>query len=186
MSSDRSITPAFGGGNLQLVDRLVERGVRVHVRPEPHANRLHEGGDILLGEVAGAVEAHVLDEVREPPLVVIFEDRTGPDDEPQFGTALRLPVGADVVAQPVRQRADGDQRVDRNELVERDVLRGVGDRLLGRGHTRGHGDQRGQECQVRARSNVHGIRVSCIGARSVEDSRGGAHTQTVILQGPGE
>ena len=74
-------------GNLQLVDGLVEARVRVHVRAEPHAERLHEVGDVLLREVPGAVEGHVLDEVGEPALVVVFEDRARLDDEPKFGAA---------------------------------------------------------------------------------------------------
>ena len=58
-------------------------------------------GDVLLREVQRAVEAHVLDEMRQPALVVVFEHRAGVDDEPQFGAALRLRVRADVVAQAV-------------------------------------------------------------------------------------
>ena len=76
----------------------------------------------LLREVLRAVEGHVLDEVREAALVVVFEHRAGIDREPKLGAALRLPVGADVVAEAVRQRADGDLRIDRHDLVERGGL----------------------------------------------------------------
>ena len=77
--------------------------------------------DVLPGKVQRAVEAHMLDEVREAALVFVFEHRARIDDEPKLGARLRLPVLADVVAEPVRQRADRDQRIDRNGLVERGV-----------------------------------------------------------------
>ena len=88
ISSDRSITRRVVGGNLQLVDGLVEARVGVDVRAEAHAGRLQEGDDVLLREVPRAVEAHVLDEVREPALVVVFENRSGIDDEPELGATL--------------------------------------------------------------------------------------------------
>ena len=60
---------------------------------------------VLLGKVQRAVEGHVLDEVRKAALVFVFEHRARIDDEPKLGAGLRLPVLADVVAEPVRQRA---------------------------------------------------------------------------------
>ena len=74
------------------------------------------------GKVQRAVEAHMLDEVREPALIVVFEHGTRVDDEPKFGAGLRLLVRADVVAQTIRERADRDQRIDRNGLAERGLL----------------------------------------------------------------
>ena len=50
-----------------------------------------------------AVERHVLDEVREPALVVFFHQRAGVDDEPELGAALGFLVGPHVVADAVRQ-----------------------------------------------------------------------------------
>ena len=89
------------GGNLQFVDGFIEARVGIHVRAEPHAERLHEGGDVLSGEVQRAVEAHVLDEVCEPPLIFVFEHRARVDGEPELGPGLGLLVGADVVAQAI-------------------------------------------------------------------------------------
>ena len=105
------------------------------------------------GKVLRAVERHVLDEVRQPALVLVFEHRTGVDDEPQLGARLRLPVLADVVAQAVRQRAHRDQRIDRNGLVERRVLEvDGGGRLLGAGEAdhRRHGKDRQQQANTGA------------------------------------
>ena len=59
-----------------------------NVRAETHAERLHEASEVLPGKVQRAVEAHVLDEVREPALVVILKHGAGIDDEPKLGTAL--------------------------------------------------------------------------------------------------
>ncbi len=107
------------GRHLQHVDRLVEARVRVDVRAEPHADRLHEVDDVLLREVLRAVERHVLDEVREPALVVVLEHRAGVDDEPQLRALLGPFVRADVVAQAVRELARRDLRIDGNLLSER-------------------------------------------------------------------
>ena len=78
------------GGNLQLVDRLVEARIGVDVRSEAHPGRLEKRDDFLLREVTRAVEAHVLDEVREPALIVLFENRSCVDDEPELGPGLRI------------------------------------------------------------------------------------------------
>ena len=74
-----------------------------------------------------AFELHVLDEMRQPLLVVVLEDRPGPDHEAQLGPAGGLPVRANVVAEAVRQRADRDLRVHRHQLVQ-----GIGGNRRGR------------------------------------------------------
>ena len=107
------------GRHLQHVDRLVEARVRVQARPEPHADRLHERHDLLLREVLRAVERHVLDEVRQARLVVVFEDRAGVDDEPELGALLRLLVGPDVVLEAVLEGSDRDLRIGRDGRAER-------------------------------------------------------------------
>ena len=73
------------GRDLQLVDRFVETRVRVDVRAEAHAERLHERADGIAGKFRRAVERHVLDEVRHAALVFVLEHGTGFDREPQFG-----------------------------------------------------------------------------------------------------
>ena len=124
----------IAGRDLQLVHRLVEAGMRVHMRAEPHAERLHEARDLLLRKMLRAIERHVLDEMRQPPLVFVFEHRTRLHHEPKLGPRLRQSILANVVAQAVRQRANRDQRIDRNGLVERRVLKvDGGGWLLGTG-----------------------------------------------------
>ena len=135
------------GGNLQLVDGLIKAGVGVDVRAEAHARRLQKCDDLLLREVTRAVEAHVFHEVREAPLVVVFENRTRADDQPKRRAALRLLVGAHVVAQTVGERADGNPRIDRNDRGQRYVLRAGGDGALSGRHEAGRRrrDQRQQQ-----------------------------------------
>ena len=148
------------GRNLQLVDRLVEAGVGVDVRAEAHAGRLQERDDVLLGKVARAVEGHVLDEVRQPALVVVFEHRSGVDHEPELGAVLRLLVGADVVAHAVRERADRDPRVDGNGGRQGRVVRPGHDGALARGgQASANGECRKHHDQRSAGAHGHGPMV---------------------------
>ena len=143
---------------LQLVHGLVETGMGVDVCPEPHAERLHEAGDRLLGEMQRAVEAHMLDEVSEPALIVVFENGARVDDEPKFGAGLRLLVRADVVAQAIGERADRDQRIDRHGLAERGLLnvhRGGGPLRLRAGNPDRHRERRDTNHQPCAGTKGH-------------------------------
>ena len=81
----------------------------------------------LPGKLRRPLELHVLDEMRQPVLVVVFEHRPGLDDQPQLGAVGRLAVRSHVIAQPVRQRADDRLGVDRH-LLRQGILR---DRLGG-------------------------------------------------------
>jgi hypothetical protein len=106
------------GGHVQHVHGFVETRVGVHARPEPHADRFHELHQILLGEVLAAVEGHVLDEVRQPELIVVLDDGADIDGQPQFRAPERAVVDPDVVAKAVRKVPDFDARVDGNRLVQ--------------------------------------------------------------------
>ena len=85
---------------------------RVVVEPAAKVDHLNRNPkvDRQVGKVQRAVEAHVLDEVREPTLIVILEHGARVDDESKLSTGLWLSVDADVVAQAIRERADGDER----------------------------------------------------------------------------
>ena len=126
------------------------------MRAEPHAERLHETGDLLLGEMERAVEGHVLHEVREPALVFVFEHRTCLDDEPKLGARLRQLVLADVIAQAVRKCAYGNERIDRNGLAEGGVSKVDGrSRLLRapKADDRRHGEDGKQQTDAGAKSH---------------------------------
>jgi hypothetical protein len=111
------------GRNRQHVLRVVEARLRVDVRTELHADRLQEGDDGHLRIVRRAVEGHVLDEVREPALVLVFEHRSGGDDEPQLRALLGFRVGADVIPQPVGERRPDDRGIDGYRLAQRERFR---------------------------------------------------------------
>ncbi len=126
------------------------------MRAEPHAERLHETGDLLLGEMERAVEGHVLHEVREPALVFVFEHRTGLDDQPKLGARLRQPVLANVIPQAVRQCTHGNERIDRNGLAEGGVSKVDGrSRLLRapKADDRRHGEDGKQQADAGAKSH---------------------------------
>ena len=113
----------------------------VHVCAEPHPERLDERGNVLTGKMPGAIEAHVLDEMGQPTLVVVFEHGAGVHHEPQFGATSGLRVRPDEVLQTVGQPADADLWVDGDNLGERGLLR-----LAGRRPRLAHG-QGGGSCQ---------------------------------------
>ena len=78
----------------------------------------------------GPVEAHVLQEMGEAALVLVFKDGTDLLGDVEMRLVLRLLVVADVIGQSVLQMADADIRIDRNRR-----------HLLGR---YGHGQPEGQ------------------------------------------
>ncbi len=97
--------------------RFVKARISVYVRSKAHAQRLNECNQVVLGKVAGAVESHVLDKMRQPLLVIVFENRSGLDDQAQFSSLLRFLISADVIPHPVREFARRDLGVDRHRLV---------------------------------------------------------------------
>jgi hypothetical protein len=105
-----------------------------------------------------AIEAHMLDEVCEPALIVVFENGARIDDEPKFGAGLRLLVRPDVVAQTIRERADRDERIDRHGLAERGLLnarRGGGPRRLRAGDAHRYRERRDANHQPCACTKRH-------------------------------
>ena len=96
----------FAGRQEQVVDRLVEAGVRVGVGAKAHADGLevfHQGSGRVVG---GAVEQHVLEIVGHAPLVVRLVQRSGLHVQIQGHPVARLAVGQEHVAQAVVQSAE--------------------------------------------------------------------------------
>jgi len=128
------------GGNLQHVHGLVEARVGVDARAGAHPDRFHELDHRRSREVRGAVECHVLDEVREPELVLVLEHGPRVHRQAQLGPFRGQLVGADVVAETVREPADGDERVHRDRVGGSQRLRQLlhlgGQRGWGRRHLR--------------------------------------------------
>ena len=61
------------GRHAEGVLRFVEARCRIRVRADAQSERAEKSVDALSGEMRGALELHVLDEVRQPPLVVVFQ-----------------------------------------------------------------------------------------------------------------
>ena len=69
---DRWVIRGYG----QLVNRFIERSIGVQVRAETHAGFLQVVDQIVFREMRRAVEVHVLHEMREALLVLVFQHRT--------------------------------------------------------------------------------------------------------------
>ena len=142
-----------GGGEFELVHGFVEAGVGVEVGPEPAAERFQVFDDFVLGEALGAVERHVLHEVREPALLFLLQDRSGAYRQPQLGAVARLDVAPHVVDQPVAQRSPPHRRVERQ--------RSAGGQVLGQGRRGGGGGQ--PQKQRERRGGQRGYRTTTSG-----------------------
>ena len=87
-----------------------------------------EVDDALLRKVAGAFELHVLDEVRQPALVIAFQNRPRVDDEPKLCPLFWLWILTDVIPQTVGERSDRDLLIGGQELGE---VNRLGDSIAG-------------------------------------------------------
>ena len=86
------------GGDRELVDGLVVAREGVDVGAELGAEPAQHVDQLVLGELLGAVEEHVLDEVGDARLVGLLVRRAGVDRQPQLGAAAGALVVPDVVA----------------------------------------------------------------------------------------
>src|SRR6202008_2352766 len=85
--------------------RLVEAGVRVHMRTEARANRFEIGDELTWLEMRAAVEGHVLEHVRKPTLVFILVHRSSLDGQTQHHALLGPPVLTNEITEPIGKRA---------------------------------------------------------------------------------
>ena len=100
------------GWNLQPVRRVIEAGLGVHVRAEDVPDGFQILHYLLLGEALRTVECHVLNEVRQSLLGVLFMDGASLDDQCDLRPVSRLLIVPDVVAQAVGQGAADHQRIE--------------------------------------------------------------------------
>ena len=131
------------------VARAVEAGDGVLMAAETQAQILEERPHRAGGEVGAAGEGQVLEEVGQPPLVVVLVERARVYMKPEFHPPGRLGVGQDRPVQPVLERAADEAGVLGELGLRVEVLgnRNVnnqqcGDRGAGRTHSMerlGHG-----------------------------------------------
>ena len=129
------------GRDVEHVDGFVERRRRVDVRTEARADRFEERHQLARLEMLGAVERHVLEEVRQAALIGIFLHGAGVDRQPHRHAIGGPRILADEVAEAVRQPSGLHRRIDRQRSRQRE-LGGNRGWSLRRGHLRGRRAQR--------------------------------------------
>ena len=130
-------------GEVEPVGGGLETRGGIGVRAEGQAVAFKQLDHLALGHVGRSVEGHVLDEMGKAALGVLLVQRAGIDLHAHQRRAPGRGVGADRVAHPVRQLAEGKARIERNvalrESPDRARLRCAGDLLRARG-AGGEGD----------------------------------------------
>ena len=106
--------PLAHGHVRDVVHGFVDGGVRIEVGAEFHSVLFQILAEQVAGEVGGAVEAHVFEEMGQTALVVFFEDGAHFLGNVEVGQILRLSVVPDIVSQSVVQLADAHVRVGRD------------------------------------------------------------------------
>ena len=101
---------------IEHVGGLVNACGGVDIASERGSDALQPVQDLLVREVLGAVEAHVLKEVRETVLVRGLLNGSDIRGEVKLSPAGRLVIVSDVIGQTVLQLADLDRRVIRQLL----------------------------------------------------------------------
>ena len=164
-----STRPSLSVGSCEHVDGFVERRVGVDVRAEPRAGRFQRRNQLAGLEALRAVEGHVLEEVRQPLLIVLLVYRARLHRQLKADALFRPRVAPDVVFQPVRQRAGRDRRIERDRLGQgRSRGRGLcrRRRALRAHRRRGHqaNDEQRDE-QPAEQAQFHGLNVYRSGVR---------------------
>ena len=103
---------------VELVDRLLEPGRGVGIRPERKTLAFEKFDHLAFGDVGRSVEGHVFDEMGESQFVVFFIDPSHIDAEPHDDGILRRFVVHDGIAHavfedPVSNRSVGCDIVNR-------------------------------------------------------------------------
>ena len=100
----------------KVVDRFGPGRVCVHVVAETHAFLCQEIENALFRIVACSVECHVLEEVGQAVLIVLFLEGAHIVRNVEFGASLGLPVVAKIIAQTVAEPAGAEVRIVRDCL----------------------------------------------------------------------
>ena len=134
------------GGHVDVVDRLIERGVGVDVATELDTMFLQLVDHLVVGIALDAVEGHVLTEVGQTLLVVAFHDGTGVGDQAELNHVLGLLVITDVIGEAVVECAIEHLLVEGHLGGEVTfLLLGTAAGQLGEGHATEHEGQ--QHCE---------------------------------------
>ena len=81
---------------------------------EFHADAFAIANDTVAWKVLGTVEAHVLQEMRQTSLVLLFQDGADLLRDVEVGLTFRFLIVADVIGDSVVQFSDSDGRINRD------------------------------------------------------------------------
>ena len=79
-------------GNFKLVHSLVEGCVRVHLGTESHTDGFKIVHEIFLRETLRSLECHVLNQMGNAALIIVFKNRSGTHNQTQLNAVLRFVV----------------------------------------------------------------------------------------------
>ena len=99
---------------VDIIDRLVDAGIGVQVGTELHADRLAVLHHAVARKMFRTIEAHMLKEVRQTALLLIFQNGTDLLGDIEISLALRLFVMPDVIGQAVVEFSDFDIGIHRD------------------------------------------------------------------------
>ena len=91
---------------VNVVDRLVDRGVSIQVGSELHTDGLQPRDELVALEVIRTIEGHVFQEVGESALALLLLNGTHLLCDVEVGAVLRPVVVTNVVGQPVVELSD--------------------------------------------------------------------------------
>ena len=99
-------------GYAEFVYSLIETGVGVEVGAKTQAHPFEIVLQFVLGEVARAIEGHMLDEVRQALLLIGLQDRSHVQSQAQLRALLRLGICPDDIAHAVVEDTGHHGRID--------------------------------------------------------------------------
>ena len=120
MQDEQTGIQCSGNFHIDIVDvihRLVKGSVGIEVLAELHSYALQILLEGVTGEVCGAIEAHVLEEVSQSALVFLLLHGAHLLRNVEIGTLLRPLVVTDVIGQAIGQNACLDCGVQGNLLA---------------------------------------------------------------------
>ena len=91
------------GHIVDVVYSLVSGGVCVQILSEFHTYAFKPVDEILSGKISCAVEAHVLKEVSQTALIIIFKNRAYFLSNVEVSLTFRIVVVADVISKAIRE-----------------------------------------------------------------------------------
>jgi hypothetical protein len=152
-----------GLGEVEVIDRLVQPGRGVGVGPKAQALALQHAHDLAVRHVCAATEGHVLQEVRQPLLLVALLQRAGAYAHAHGHAVLGRLVVLDGVAQPVGQPTEAHRGIGcALRQLESPPRTYGGQPAVGRIRQRLRRHQRQRQCERRCAAEKDLRRACCL------------------------